>query len=142
MFQVGLFQFVTSDSSVAALLGVSRSDSTKGMFLMMARPQAPLPYIVYQRIGGNPARSYQGANKFQKSRWRFKCAGSSPEQAVQLAELLKLLFATWTGTFIDGTVVQDVALESEADDVETLPHGTISSVHLDFSFKYIDQNGA
>lgn len=142
MFQEGLFSFITSNPAFQAIVGASRSDATKGLFLILARSQATLPYVVFQRLAGSPARSYQGANKFQRTRWRFKCCALDPEGAVKLAEFLKLLFATYTGTLPDGTVVQNVALESEADDTESLPHGTIFSVHIDFSFMYVDNNGA
>lgn len=138
MFQDGLFSFVTADSSIRAILGTgSRGDKETGMFYMLAVPQATLPYLVYQRVYGQPASSYDGANQFQNSRWRVKCVGTSQRKAVLLAEAVKLLFKTWVGTFPDGTVVQHVALETEADDAESLPHGTLFSVHLDFSFKYI-----
>lgn len=142
MFQEGLFTFITSNSTFQSIVGTSRGDANKGLFLILARAQATLPYVVYQRLSGSPARSYQGANKFQRSRWRFKCCAIDPEGAVRLAEFLKLLFATYTGTFPDGTVVSNVALESEADDTESLPHGTIFSVHVDFTFMYVDNNGA
>jgi hypothetical protein len=44
------------------------------------------------------------------------------------------------GAATDGTVVQNVTQEMEADDTESVPHRTISAVHLDYTFQYVDQS--
>jgi hypothetical protein len=62
------------------------------------------------------------------------------KRAVLLANALKFVFATWTGTLPDGTPVQNVMLELEADDAASIPNGTIFAVHLDYSFQYLDQS--
>jgi hypothetical protein len=140
MFQDGLESFLAAQSSLTALLGASRSDRTNGIFPMLALRQATLPYVVFQRVSGKPTYSYQGANRWQDARFRFSCYASSQRGAVLLAEAIKLVFATWTGTFPDGTPVQNVMLELEADDSESIPNGTIYAVHLDYSFQYLDQS--
>jgi hypothetical protein len=139
MFQDGLQSFLTAQPLITALLGTSRSDLTKGVFPMLAVRQATLPYLVYQRVGGKPAYSYQGANRWQDARFRFSCYAASQRGSVLLAEAIKLVFAMWTGTLPDGTPVQNVMLELEADDAESIPNGTIFAVHLDYSFQYLDQ---
>lgn len=138
MFQDGLQSFLVAQPSLAALLGTSRSDKTNGVFPMLALRQATLPYVVYQRVSGKPAMSYQGANKWQDARFRFSCYAASQRIAVQLAEALKYVFGTWLGTLPDGTPVQNVMLELEADDSESVPNGTIYAVHLDYTFQYLD----
>ena len=142
MFQDGLFQYVTSQPSITAILGTptTRSDKNSGMFAMLATTGAVLPYLVFQRISGSYSQTFQGADPFATSRWRFTCYGANQKSAVLLSKALKSLFKTFIGTFPDGTVVENVWLDLEADDSESLPHGTIFAVHLDFTFQYVDSD--
>lgn len=140
IFQDGLQEFLAAQPLLTALLGTSRGDKTDGIFPMLALRQATLPYLVYQRITGAPVLSLQGANQLQDSRFRFSCYAASQRGAVQLAEALKFVLATWTGTLPNGIAVQNVMQLLEADDVESIPNGTVYAVHLDFSFQYLAQN--
>jgi hypothetical protein len=138
MFTDGLYEFITAQSAITALLGTSRGDKTTGVFHMLAIGNATMPYMTYQRVAGAPETfSYQGANQLTTSRFRFSCYGTSQRNAALLADALKSAFATWTGTFPDGTVVENVMLEFESDDIESVPKGTIYAVHCDFSFSYL-----
>ncbi len=139
MFETGLNKFLSTSPLITAILGTSRSDSTSGVFPVLAIGEATMPYLVYQRVSGKPVTSYQGANKLQEARIRLSVYAASALKAVQLAEAIKLTFAVWTGTFPDGTPVQNVTLEMEADDAEPIPHGTIYARHMDYSFQFIDQ---
>jgi len=143
MIQEGIFGLFTTTPAITALLGTSRGDKTTGVFYMLAINEAVFPYIVYNRIGGQPMTfSYQGANKLQDSRFRFSCYALSQQNAVRLAEQIKLLWATYTGTLPDGTVVQNVMCTMENDDSEPQTEGTIYGCHVDFNFAFIDNNGA
>lgn len=139
MIQDGLVSLLGAAASINSLLGTSRGDGTPGVFGLLAISGATTPYIVYQRVAGDPEESYQGANKLHYARFRFSCHGSSYPSAVTLAEALKLFFATYTGTLPDGTVVQQVQQIFESDDMEALPKGTLYGVHVDFAFCYIDK---
>ncbi len=140
MFQDGLFQYVTSAASITALLGTpaTRGDKNSGVFAMLATTEALLPYIVFQRVTGRQSFSYEGHGQWTESRWRLTCYGSTQRAAVLLSQALKTLFKTFTGNFPDGTQVQNIMLDLEMDDTESLPHGTIFAVHLDYTFQYID----
>ena len=139
MFQEGIFQLITNTPAIAALLGTSRSDKEAGLFYVLSIPEPTMPYMVYSRVGGMPTTfSYEGANVLQTGRFRFSCYGASQRSAVLLSQQLKLLFATWTGTLSEGTVVQNVMQRFEGDDSEAVPHGTIYACHVDFEFQYID----
>jgi len=138
MFQEGLYTFITQQPAFQSLLGTSRGDKTTGLFQMLAVPQATLPYIVYSRVSRSEASSLQGANALQTGRFRFSCYAASQRTCVILAEAIQLLFANWTGTFPDGTVVQNVYLENETEDAESVGKGTIYGSHIDLSFVYID----
>ena len=145
MFQEGLFSFLTAQPTLTAILGTpeTRGDENAGVFPMLAIGEPTMPYIVFQRVSGDEADSYQGANKLQYARVRFTCYASSydaPNGCVKLAEALKKVFATYTGTWTDGTVVQNVTKQMEADDSEPIPHGTIYATHLDFAFSYLDNS--
>lgn len=143
MIQEGIFSKLTTTSAITALLGTSRGDKTTGVFYMLAINEAVFPYVVFSRISGAPTTfSYQGANKLQSSRFRFSCYALSQQNAVRLAEQIKLLFAQYTGTLPDGTVVQNVFCEMENDDSEPQTEGTIYGVHVDFTFLFLDNNGA
>ena len=146
MFQAGLFSFITTQSSITAQLGTVAArtaasqgkDKTTGVFPMLAIPEALLPYVTYQRISGSTPRTLQGENALQSARFRFSCYGASQMQATAVAEALKLLLASWTGTLPDGTVVQNVMYEFEADGSEPLPHGTVFATHVDYTFMWVD----
>jgi hypothetical protein len=139
MFQEGLYSLIVNTPAITALLGTARSDEEDGLFYILAIPEPSMPYITYQRLSGVPQTfSFEGANALQDARFRFSCYGASQRSAVLLAQQLKLLFATWIGTLSEGTVVQQVMQVFEADDTESIPHGTIYACHVDFDFKYID----
>lgn len=142
MFQTGLFSFLESQPLLTALLGTptTRGDKSTGIFAMLANNEPTMPYMAFQRVSGAPVMSLQGANRMHIARFRFSCYGSSYPSAVNLAGALKFLFATFTGTWSDGTVVQHVGNVMEADDMESIPHGTIYACHLDFEFCYVDNS--
>jgi hypothetical protein len=141
MFQEGLYAYLKSQSSLTALLGTTRGDKTNGIFPMQAPGDATLPYISYARVSGAPIYTLvEGANRFHKSRFRFSVYAASQSDAVHVSEVIKKIFASFVGTFpdADATPVENVMLELEADDAESVPHGTIYACHLDFAFHYID----
>lgn len=140
MFQEGLYAYLASQSTLTTVLGTSRSDGTTGIFPMQAVGNATLPYIVYQRVSGAPVYAYEGANKFTMSRFRISVYATTQKAAAQLAVVVKKLLKDFVGTFTDpdATVVQNTMLELEADDAESVPHGTIFAVHQDYAFHYLD----
>lgn len=140
MFQQGLFNFLENQAALTTLLGTpaTRGDKTSGIFAMLAINEATMPYMAFQRISGMPITSLQGANRLQEARFRFSCYGANYPSAVGLAEQLKLVFATYQGTWSDGTIVQNAVVVMEADDTESIPHGTIYAVHVDIEFMYVD----
>lgn len=141
MFQQGLYALVTQDPGFIAQVGSDRADKTLGLFAMIATSGPTMPYATYQRVSGAPATmSYQGANKLYQSRVRFSCYASSQKGAELLANSLKDLFSTFTGTLIDGSDVQQVMHDFEADDTEATTKNTIFATHVDFTFFYVIAN--
>lgn len=140
MFLEGLNQFLLAQPTITSIVGTSRSDNTSGIYPVLAIGSPILPYLVYMKVTGQPAFSYQGANRLTFARLRFSCYGSKQPDAEKLAKALRDLFATWTGSFPNGVVVQNVMQEMEADDVESIPRGTIFAVHVDFSFTFVEPN--
>lgn len=141
-FQTGLFDFLTTQPAITALIGTpsTRGDGATGIWPILAPNESTMPYLTFHRVHGAPVMSMEGANRLQNSVFRFSCYGSSYPSAVNLALQLKLLFATFLGTWSNGTVIQHVQQTSEVDDSESVPHGTIYSVHLDFEFMHVDLN--
>ena len=138
MFQDGLFHLVSTAPEIKSVLGPSRSDNTTGVYPVLGIGQPILPYVTYQRMSGVPNITYQGANKFTTSRWRFSCYGSTQRNAWMLANAIKDFFADYTGTLNEGTVVQNVMQEFEADDSESRAEGTLFATHVDFMFMYVE----
>lgn len=138
MFLTGLNQFLLAQPTITSIIGTSRSDNTTGIYPVLGIGSPILPYLVYMKISGTPAFSYQGANRLTFARCRFSCYGSKQPDAEKLSKALRDLFATWTGTFPNGVVVENVMQEIETDDVESVPRGTIFAVHVDFSFAFIE----
>lgn len=138
MFQTGLVNFLQNQTAITSLLGTTRADNTPGIFAMLAINEATMPYLTYHQVSNNPVMSLQGANRLQTATYRFSCYGTSYPSAQALAEALRLTFATYQGTWSDGTIVQGVMLENCVDDMESIPHGTIYACHLDFEFIYVD----
>lgn len=139
MFQEGLYAYLRSQSSLTTLLGTTRGEA--GIFPMQAPSDATLPYIAYARVSGAPVYTMaEGANRFHIARFRFSIYAASQLAAVQVSEAVKKIFASFVGTFpdTDNTPVENVMLELEADDAESVPHGTIYASHLDFAFHYVD----
>jgi hypothetical protein len=142
MFRDGLYNLIVNTPAITSLLGTSRGDKTTGVFPMLAIPEAVFPYVTFYCVAGEPVYSLKGANKLHFARFRFSCYAMSQRAAVQLAEQFKLLFATFAATLNEGTQVQDAAHEMEMDDAEPQARGTIYATHVDFTFAYIDNNGA
>ncbi len=138
MFQTGLFNFLEHLTPLTALLGTSRADNATGIWALLANNEAILPYVTFRQMTNKQVMSLAGANRLQMASYRFSCYGSSYPSAQAVAEVLRLAFATYTGTWSDGTVIQNIQLENAADDMESIPHGTIYAVHLDFEFTYLD----
>lgn len=138
MFQDGLYHLLSTTAEINTILGTSRSDKTTGVYPMLAVGQPILPYVTYQRMSGVPVHTYQGANKFITSRWRFSCYGSTQRNAWLLGNAIKDFFADFTGTLNEGTRVENVMQEFEADDSESRPEGTLFATHVDFMFMYVE----
>lgn len=141
MFQEGLYSYLLSQSSLTSLLGTSRSDGFSGIFPIQAPSNCLLPYVVYQRVTGGPVYTLDGgANRFTVSRFRLSMYAASQRDAIKLATAVRGILKGFVGTFSDpdATVVQNTMLELEADDAESVPHGTIFACHQDYSFQYID----
>lgn len=138
MFQQGLYALVTQNEAFVTQVGDERPDKTLGLFAMIAPSGPTMPYAVYQHVSGAPATfSYQGANKLYHSRIRFSCYGSTQKGAEQLANTLKALFADFIGPLADGSVIQQVMHDFEADDTEATSKNTIFATHVDFTFFYV-----
>lgn len=144
MFNEGLVKLIATTPAISTLLGTSRGDNTDGVFGVLAITNATMPYIVVARISGKPVMSFAGANKLHWAVFRITCHASGYTKAFKLAEQVKLLFASFTGQLPDtaATVVGHVEQENEVDGMEPMPHGTIYSVHMDFKFGYVDNQGA
>jgi hypothetical protein len=140
VFEAGLFSFLTAQPTLQALLGTSaaRGDKSTGVFAVLANNEATMPYMVFQKVSGEPVMSLQGMNALQKARFRFSCYGTSYVGAVALSNALKILFATLLTSFSDGTVIRAVQMEMEMDDTESIPHGTIYARHSDWMFMYVE----
>lgn len=142
-FQTGIWSFLQTQPLLTALLGTpsTRGDKSTGIFAMLAMNEATMPYLCFQRISGAPVMSLQGANRLQTARFRFSCYGSSYSSAALLADALKHLFATTgLGTYPNGDFVQHAGVVMEADDMESIPHGTLFAVHVDVEFLYLDNS--
>jgi hypothetical protein len=144
MLVEGLQAVLAANSSVQAQLGTtsSRSDSTNGLFPILAPEEVPVPYVVYQQVSGEPLQvSYAGTGALQTSRWRFSCYGSTYKQAKQTAKVLRLVLISLAGPLPGTTTkteLQGAWLKLEADDAEPIPHGTLYATHVDFEFNYQD----
>ncbi len=134
---------ISADESLQAQLGTpaSRSDSTNGIFPILAPEEVPVPYLVYQQVSGEPLQeSYQGTGALQTSRWRFSCYGSTYKQAKTLAKVLRLFLISLDGPQAGLTEIHGSWLKLEADDSEPLAHGTLYATHLDFEFVFLDSD--
>lgn len=134
MFQQGLYQLITSNAGFQAVVGTSRPD--KGLFAMIAPTTVKMPYATYQRVSGVPEHTYDGEDFLYTARFRFSCYGQDQKTAVLLSNALKALFASYVGTLSDGTTLQQVTQEFEADDAEGSTNNTIFATHVDFMFFY------
>ena len=134
MLSEGIQAYVTADSGVKAQLGTksSRADSTDGMFPTLAPSSCSMPYIVFQQVGGSPLEEmFEGTGRLQSSRWRFSCYGTTYKQAKTLSKFLNLAMISFNG--VQGTSeIQGCWLRLEADDSESIPHGTIYACHRDY----------
>lgn len=136
MFQQGLYNLLTNNAGLKSLLGTTRNDKSKGVFAVVALTNPTMPYITYMRVSGVPEHTYSGEEQLYTARFRFSCYGSDQKSAATVAEALKAVFLTFTGTLSDGSTLQQVMQEFEADDTEGATNNTIFATHVDFTFIY------
>jgi hypothetical protein len=99
-----------------------------------------MPYIVMMQMFGAPlTTSFQGPNALQEARFRFSCFGAPYKQAKTLAKYVKYALNGCYGPLSTGNAeVQDSWIESEVDDAEPIPRGTLYSTHIDVRFIFVD----
>ena len=142
MLVEGLYAVLSTNADLQALLGTttSRSDSTTGIFPGLLPEEVPMPALVYQQIAGAPLQeSLQGTGALTSTRIRFTAYGSTYKQARELGRVLNLLMISIDGTLPAGEAeVHGVWLKLDADDAESIPHGTLYANHRDYEINYID----
>lgn len=138
MIESGIFTLLSTDANIAAILGTSRSDKTKGVFPNIAPDEVVLPYLVYQEIHRESFITYGGVNRFQGKRLQFSCFGSTYLGAKTLAKAVKDVLDGYTGTLSDGTFIGNTIPNSEHDEIEPSFKATIYSVILDYNFMSVD----
>jgi hypothetical protein len=140
VIEESLYAFITTNSSIIAALGSTRSDKTSGVFPDIAPDECLTPYVVYMQVSGEPlAESFQGTGALQTARYRFACSGATKKQAKNLANVLKLALLSMDGPqAIGGVEIHGAWLRLEADTVEPMLVGTIKTTHIDFDFNYLD----
>jgi hypothetical protein len=138
----GLVSYLAADAGMQAQLGTSdsRTDGTTGVFPTLAPDSVPMPYRVLQQVSGEPpAISMQGTSRLQSERWRFSCYGTGYKQAKLLARALKLALLGLDGTLPAGdSEVHGAWMQLQADDAESMVHGTIYATHVDFNINFYD----
>jgi len=139
MLPEGLHFLLANDTNVKAIVGVSRSDGTSGVFPSLAPREVTIPYVVFNQIvGSSPANSLDGRNIYQEVRYRFRCYAADYKTAKRLAEAVKLALDGLLATLNDGTPVQGADFIMEADSVEPALRGTIYGTNVDFAIRHID----
>lgn len=142
MLTEGFYAVLAANTALQALLGTTttRSDSSTGIFPMLAPDEVPMPYIVYQQVSGSPLQeSMAGTGALTTSRWRFSSYGTTYSGAKELARVLNQIMLSLDGELPAGEAeVHGVWLKLNADDSEPIPHGTIYANHLDYEINYID----
>lgn len=142
MIVEGLYSVLSTNASLQALLGTatSRTDSTTGIFPALLPEEVPMPALVYQQIAGEALQtSMQGTGPLTSTRFRFTSYGSTYKQARELGRVLNQVLLSITGTLPAGEAeVHGVWLKLDADDAESIPHGTLYANHRDYEINYID----
>lgn len=143
MLVEGLQAALAANAAVQAQLGTpaARTDSTNGLFPILAPEEVPVPYVVYQQVSQEPLQeSYAGTGALQSSRWRFSCYGSTYKQAKQTAKVIRLALLSLEGPIAGEAQVEGCWLKLEADDSEPIPHGTLYATHIDFEINFKDSD--
>jgi hypothetical protein len=135
---------IAADATIQSLVGTTatRSDSTNGIFPILAPEEVPVPYVVMSQVSGEPLEeSYQGTGRLQSTRWRFSCYGSTYKSAKVVARALKQVLISLNGPQAAGNAqVEGSWLKLEADDAEPIPHGTLYATHVDFEINFKDND--
>lgn len=141
MLEEGFERLLTADAGVKALLGSARSDGTNGMFANLAPKEVTIPYIVYEKLSGDPNETLEGLNKFQTARFRFKCYAADYPTAVKLAHKVRMALGGFAGTLadVDATPLQNALPIFESDLPEEFAlRATIWGRVIDFEFCFVD----
>jgi hypothetical protein len=144
MLVESLFAALAADSGMQAQLGTpsTRPDSTTGIFPTLAPEECVMPYLVLQQVSGEPLQeSYQGTGRLTSTRWRFTAYGTTYKNAKVLARVLKQVLISLNGNMTTGNAqIMGSWLKLEADDSESIPHGTIFATHVDAEINFIDND--
>lgn len=139
----GLQNFLAANTDVQSALGTatSRNDKTTGIFPTQAPDSVAVPYLVMQQVSGDGGNdeTFAGTGPLHNARWRFSCYGTTARKAKVLAKIVKRTLVSCLGTLGTSLCTVEAAwFRMETDDAEPIPHGTIYSTHVDFSFMYVD----
>lgn len=139
MLSEGIYNILSTATALTALLGTARTDGTTGIFNMLAPDEVTIPYVVFAQEGAEPVIAFEGANRLQRAVMRFACYASSAKVVKQVANQVKYALNGLFQTNVAGNVTFEGAwLEREVDLVESVPHGTIYSTHVDYTMWWTD----
>jgi hypothetical protein len=142
MLLEGIHIKLAASTRMRAQLGTpsTRGDHTTGIYPVLAPKECTVPFLVWLQLIGETTTSFDGANRLQSGRFRFKCYATSALGAKKLAEALKQELLGFYGTLTDSeqTQVEGCWLVLESDVMEEEVRGTLYTTSLDFLIHFVD----
>lgn len=134
MLEKGLYQLVTQDSGVSALVGTS-------VFFILAPKGTPLPFIVISRVTTSDCYDMDGATGFREGLFQFDCYASDfyTSRAISLA--VRQLFENYRGILpgTDPVSVSAVITDKDWDmPYEEGGKGFVYRALLEFRIRFYD----
>ena len=114
MIENGLFQFVTSNTSVQAAVGVDKNGVTQA-YWVLAPQGAILPFLVFSRVGTVDPYTMAGTLGIRQGLFQISCYSANFLSSRTIAKQVRTLLEDFTGTLPDGTVVQSVFTDKDFD---------------------------
>src|SRR6202012_564091 len=109
MLETGLFQLLTTDATISALIG-DRLDFTK------LRKSPQLPAVVMMVITTKDIYSATGANNLRFKRVQFDCYSDDYQQSVTTSDSIRNLLKSKAGVKLpDGTFVNGCVVSQDRD---------------------------
>jgi hypothetical protein len=140
MVEQGLYELITSNTSIKAAVGVDANGTTRA-YWVLAPQGATVPFLVLSRVSTSDTYTLAGPLGFRQGLFQVVAYSASYYGSRTVANTVRKFLQSYKGTLpdADSTLVDSVVIEKDWDDrYEEGSKGFIYGAYLQFRVWYYD----